>query len=732
MNKKTLFFLLIIVAIALLIPLVSSLNLGVNGDIGVDLTPDKPINFSSFNVTNAIFWDGNAWSDTRWLDIDGGNANQNIDIGDYNFYAGDGDFYDTGDNTTVTIHSGSVNLNASLIFEEGDLSRWRLLLNGLNNNFYLWNDIFDVPTIETNLATNEITLYNNTHIHGDFLPTDTLTYDIGSGAKRIAVGYFQNISSDYINNAYDITANNFIGSGANLTDLNVTGVMNVSGDFTGYAINISFLQGSAGIGGMDLRGDPWYLAGTDLEIANNLDVDGNLNVDGQAQIDGNLTVDGNISATYLFGDGSQLTGIESGIWENVSGVASYYDDVNITGDTNIEGILNVENIEVSGNPLNPAFYYADDLKNGNSPSIIKVLLNISSAQPSAPLGFEVAINGTTSASSTTALVVNGKLDSYQTDNKIQTLEGARFTFDSMSAIQTTGTRNYKGVNNVITNKANTGGTTSITGLYNEFPTFTAIMTNPIIKRYGTYNTFTNNGFFLNSAGSYEEYGMYSKSAPNIVSGGTATAERWGIYLEGYDKGASETSSYAIEVKDGSSKFDDVNITDDLNIVGNLIIEGNLSAKRPYGMFSSNTSQIVDVANTVKVMNFSHIEDNYLMTLDGHENITMLQSGDYKIDLSVVIVTDTNNKHFNIFPQINGINVPRSNTRVEIENAGTEQVIAVPFILDLDEGDNFRIMYTSDDAGSMTVWTAGSGSGANAIPETPSIIMTIAKISEITD
>jgi hypothetical protein len=80
MNKKTLFFLLIIVAIALLIPLVSSLNLGVNGDIGVDLTPDKPINFSSFNVTSAVFWDGNAWSDTRWLNIDGGNANQNVDI----------------------------------------------------------------------------------------------------------------------------------------------------------------------------------------------------------------------------------------------------------------------------------------------------------------------------------------------------------------------------------------------------------------------------------------------------------------------------------------------------------------------------------------------------------------------------------------------------------------------------------------------------------------------------
>jgi len=79
-----------------------------------------------------------------------------------------------------------------------------------------------------------------------------------------------------------------------------------------------------------------------------------------------------------------------------------------------------------------------------------------------------------------------------------------------------------------------------------------------------------------------------------------------------------------------------------------------------------------------------------------------------------------------------VNVPRSNTQIEIETAGTEQVISVSFILDLNSGDKFRIMYSSDDAGSMTVWHSGHGIGANAIPETPSIIMTVTKVSEITD
>ena len=177
--------------------------------------------------------------------------------------------------------------------------------------------------------------------------------------------------------------------------------------------------------------------------------------------------------------------------------------------------------------------------------------------------------------------------------------------------------------------------------------------------------------------------------------------------------------------------------ENLNVTGNLVIDGNLSFKNPYGIFSSNESQIVTVAENVYVMNFSHIEDNYLIGLESNENITIPVDGDYEITLSVVIVTDTNNKHFEVFPQtthadgITFANVPRSNTRLKIENAGTEDIIAVSFILDLKAGEKFRIMYSSDDAGSMTVWTDSHGTGVNTVPETPSIIMTIKKISEIT-
>jgi len=183
---------------------------------------------------------------------------------------------------------------------------------------------------------------------------------------------------------------------------------------------------------------------------------------------------------------------------------------------------------------------------------------------------------------------------------------------------------------------------------------------------------------------------------------------------------------------------DFEVFGDTRLNGDLEVTGDFSAKRPYGMFSSNISQVITVADIVNVINFTHVEDTWQIECENNENITVQQSGDYLITLSVVVVTDSNNKHFDVFPQtthgdgVTMVNVPRSNTQIEIETAGTEQVISVSFILDLNSGDKFRIMYSSDDAGSMTVWHSGHGIGANAIPETPSIIMTVTKVSEITD
>ena len=250
------------------------LNVG-NLDVNENLTVEGNSLFNGDVIVDAWFTIFNMPNPGLRIIRDDDSINVGETIGVVTFRGGD---RDTGDSdvgayikTTAdgTWNGGSDNPAIFEIFVENEG-----ITNGLG-----------IPMLELNGTSKETTF------KGDIMPRTTLAQNIGSGEKRWNILYVGNVSADSVEVSGDVTANSFIGSGAYLTDLNVSGVMNVTGDFTGYAINISLLQGANGIGGMDLRGDPWYLGGVDLELSDN------------------LIVGGNITASYFFGDGSGLTNI---------------------------------------------------------------------------------------------------------------------------------------------------------------------------------------------------------------------------------------------------------------------------------------------------------------------------------------------------------------------------------------------------------------------------------------
>ena len=243
-----------------------------------DFTYTTPINYSTIATVNSSdFWDaldtpgdistGDLTDDDTYVEVAGDTMTGNLEIND------------AGDDTSIILHGGDTNLNASIIFQEVTLDRWRLLFEGLSNNFYLWNDFTDSPTWMANLVNNAMTFYGNTTIFGNLLPGASLTYDIGSPTNRWLWGYFANISSDYGDFLYDVNIDG---------DLQVDGIMNV----------------------------------TNMTIKNMWIV--------------NMIATGNISTDANFvGDGSYLTGIESGIWTNVSNTATFEGNANVTGNVTI-------------------------------------------------------------------------------------------------------------------------------------------------------------------------------------------------------------------------------------------------------------------------------------------------------------------------------------------------------------------------------------------------------------
>lgn len=253
-------------------------------------------------------------------------------------------------------------------------------------------------------------------------------------------------------------------------------------------------------------------------------------------------------------------------------------------------------------------------------------------------------------------------------------------------------------------------------------------------------------FFLNGFGTVPTNGYRNGYGLYVEANNAADwTEVWGFYASiasGVNNylGADNSKTFFGSSKDMSIYYNGSDAIIKANEVGtgkvyledNVVITGNLSVKRPYGMFSDNTTQVIGVADTAQIINFSTIEDNYLINLEGKQNISVLQSGDYYIDVSAIFNVDLPNKHIELWLQKTNssgqfVNVPRSNTKMELPSATVEIPLAVSFIVDLLPTEKIRFMTASDDAGSSIVYTTNTSYS----PETPSIKINMHKISEIT-
>lgn len=248
-----LFFLFSIILISVAVisaPIIYGTSSTVKGK--VIYTSPVIINYSSSTtVNNSRYWNGletpadfflSMFNGLNWIDETLDLNGQDISDVDKVWFTGSV-FISSDDSNHLDIHADYIDLhgNLSTIWEV------RLNTNG------------DGPTGDS--VSGELT----------FGSGGRHTYLYFNGSDFIIIPDALGTGILYIDG--DINADSFIGSGAELVDLNVTGTINVSGDFTGYALNTSYLFGAEGIGGIDMRGDPWYFSGADFQIVENLTVD---------------------------------------------------------------------------------------------------------------------------------------------------------------------------------------------------------------------------------------------------------------------------------------------------------------------------------------------------------------------------------------------------------------------------------------------------------------------------
>jgi len=176
---------------------------------------------------------------------------------------------------------------------------------------------------------------------------------------------------------------------------------------------------------------------------------------------------------------------------------------------------------------------------------------------------------------------------------------------------------------------------------------------------------------------------------------------------------------------------DLLVGDDAQFVGdmytsNIYVSGNVSIKRPHAMYSSTQTQTVAVINTAYPVTFNWTEEQYLISkTSDNRNFSVQQNGSYLIELSAMAQSSAVGSIFYIWFEVNGVTVPRSNTLYTFKSNGANAVISVPAILELATTDRFSIKYAGDSTGITIPFFTNT----SFAPSTPSIIMTISKISE---
>ncbi len=198
---------------------------------------------------------------------------------------------------------------------------------------------------------------------------------------------------------------------------------------------------------------------------------------------------------------------------------------------------------------------------------------------------------------------------------------------------------------------------------------------------------------------------------------------WAVYA------GSEIYSYLIV--HGTSQFGNTVDIAQIDWSGILtFVWPNAGFTAPHAMYSDTTNQVVIDANSWYKIKYNTITDqSYGMVLSwgtGGTDIIFPRAWSYEICFSAIADTDTPNKHMFIRWQRNNINIPSSNTVVQLTNATTEAIISACVLDDFNANDWFSLMLWSDDAGSQILYTTWWINPTR--PASPSIITTVKRIS----
>lgn len=178
---------------------------------------------------------------------------------------------------------------------------------------------------------------------------------------------------------------------------------------------------------------------------------------------------------------------------------------------------------------------------------------------------------------------------------------------------------------------------------------------------------------------------------------------------------------------------DERISEDTKIVLIPFSDAAEADAAPYGAFQDNTDQTATTLSDAYIMSYDTTDLSNGVYLSNSNRINVRNEGVYAVGYSVQLKNTTNDvQDVDIWFRKNGNDLAGSNSRFGIKarkssGSASHMIAASMFMLDLDAGDYFQILWHPTDLGvnieHFAAVTAVPGT-TPAIPATPSIIVTV--------
>ena len=169
--------------------------------------------------------------------------------------------------------------------------------------------------------------------------------------------------------------------------------------------------------------------------------------------------------------------------------------------------------------------------------------------------------------------------------------------------------------------------------------------------------------------------------------------------------------------------------------GEIFVRPAIEQQEYFGVFSDTNTKTPAAVYTPYAITFNTTDfANGFSRGSPTSRIVAAHSGLYNFQFSVQLSSGSSSaKKVWIWPRVNGVDVPNSNSEVSISANGEAQVASWNWALSLNANDYFEIMYAVDDTNvqlpAIAATTGANGTATFARPAVPSIILTVTQVQQ---